>query len=225
MRLLRLILVIILCITLSITSEVNAADKKTVFIFGDSRVCGINFAINEGEWQLLKDERVQSDRGTVVYENDSTKLILTMYGGASIGNGDFNKCVNWFIQSLNTYSAGEAIVINTFGVGDSINLDYAYALNDFNRLLQQNAGSDVKCYQSTIGPISSSGEAALNGWSNDKIREFNQILKEGQVSIIDVAEMLSEHEIQYNVSEVDFSGVHYTEETDEIILQYLLESV
>lgn len=206
---------------------VNAEEKNTIFIFGDSRTCGLMLAMDGSEWVLVADERVRFDQGNLIYENDTTRIVFSVYGGATIDNGYFEECVQFFWDAYTRYYSSAIAIVDLFGLADNNNIERATTLNEFNNSLQEKVGTKVICYQGTLGPIGDFGEAVVDcNWSNEKVQLFNEKLKENDmIEVIDIAGMLQNETVEYQYSEVDISGLHYTRELDRKIVTYILEEV
>lgn len=221
------ILIALLLVICNLSICVNAEEKETIFIFGDSRTCGLMLAMDSTEWVLVSDERVRFDQGNVMFENDTTRIIFSVYGGATIDNGYFKECVQFFFDAYMRYNSSAIAIVNLFGLADNNNIERATTLNEFNNCLQEKVGAEVICYQGTLGPIGDFGEAVVDcNWSNEKVQLFNEKLKENdKIEIIDIAGMLQSETVEYNYSETDISGLHYTRNIDEKIIGYILQEL
>lgn len=223
----KILIALLLIIICNLSICVNAEEKETIFIFGDSRTCGLMLAMDNVEWTLVADERVRFDQGNVIYENDTKRIVFSVYGGATIDNGNFEKCVQFFFDAYTRYHLSAVAIVDLFGLADNNNIERATTLNDFNNLLQEKVGCKVTCYQGTLGPIGDFGEAVVDcNWSNEKVQLFNEKLKENdKIEIIDIAGMLQDENVEYYYSETDISGLHYTRNIDEKIIRYILQEL
>lgn len=207
------------------TDALVAADRPQPFmiIIGDSRACSMsNTLSNNSGWTLIQNNKIAPDQGICIFQRGSEKLAVCQYGGGSLQNGAYDKCISWVTELLASEENSNSTyyyIFDIFGLGDVGSGMFADSPNFYNEKNQKFASSlpaNAIYYQCNVGPIDENGSIGQSGiWTNAIIKDYNtHFKKSSNVKIFDLYTFLEKVGYGCNITETDPTGVHYNYETD-----------